>query len=134
MILDEVATLLQMAGVGTVGTTLFKGTIPLDTPATVETPLLALLEVPGLPPLRTHDGQRIGQNVLQVVSRGRAHGYEAARQQAQLAWLALDGVVNATVSGVVYLMIQALQDPFLLKIDDMHRPFVVFTIRCQRAV
>jgi hypothetical protein len=134
VILDELATLLQTAGVGTISTTLFKGQVPLDSPATVATPLVALLEIPGLPPLRAHDGQRIGQPVIQIVSRGAPHGYAQARAKAQQAWDALDGVTNTTLSGVAYLQIQALQEPFLLKIDDSHRPFLVFSVRCMRAL
>jgi hypothetical protein len=135
MLLDELASLLQTAGVGTIGSSLFKGQIPLDTPTTVETALVALVEIPGLPPLRTHDTppSRIGQPVVQVVSRGAPYGYVAARQKAQDAWLALDGVRNQTLSGTDYLFIQALHDPFLLKIDDLHRPYLVFSARCQRA-
>lgn len=135
MLLDELGVFLQTAGIGTVGVTLFKGTMPLDTPATVETPLVALLEVPGLPPQRSHDTppSRVEQPVIQVVSRGAPYGYAAARATAQAAWDALDGVANQTLSGTAYLMIQALQSPFLLRIDDMHRPTITFTVRCQRA-
>ena len=135
MLLDEIASLLQTAGIGTLGSSLFKGQIPLDTPTTVETALVALLEIPGLPPLRSHDSppSRIGQPVVQVVSRGAPYGYVAARQKAHEAWMALDGVCNQTLSGTEYLFIQALQDPFLLKIDEMHRPYLVFSARCQRA-
>jgi Bacteriophage minor capsid protein len=135
MLLDELGTFLQTAGIGTVGVTLFKGTMPLDTPSTVETPMVALREVPGLPALRSHDNppSRIRQPVIQVESRGAPYGYAAARATAEAIWEALDGVANQTLSGTTYLMIQALQDPFLLKIDDMHRPTITFTVRCQRA-
>jgi Bacteriophage minor capsid protein len=134
MLLDELATYLQTAGVGTLSTTLFKGQLPMDVPATVETALVALLEIPGLPPVRSHDAQRFEQPVVQVVSRGIPYGYEGARDQAQLAWEALDAVSNQVLSGTGYLRIEALQSPYLLKIDDMHRPFIVFSVRCQRAL
>ena len=135
MILDELATHLQSAGVGTISSTLFKGSLPLDGAGTPDA-VVALLEVPGLPPVRTlaSPPSRYEQPVVQVVVRGAQHGYAAARQQAQLAWEALDGLSNTTLSGVRYLWIACLQSPFLLRIDQFDRPVLVFTVRCARSL
>lgn len=133
-ILDEVATLLQTAGVGTVGSTIFKHALPLDHPATdASPPIIGLIEVPGLSPVRAHDS-KWEQPVLQVAVRGAPAGYAAARAKAQDAWNALDGVTNQALSGVQYLSIEALQSPFFLRTDDLGRPVIVFSIRCARGL
>lgn len=129
-LLDELATHLQTAGVGQVSTTLFKGMIPLAGPDA----LVALIEVPGMPPVHSHDEQRYEQPVIQVVVRGAQHAYAPARATADHAWNALDGVANAVLSGTVYLWIAALQSPFFLRQDELNRPYIVFSIRCARAL
>lgn len=135
-LLDELGTYLQTAGIGTLSQSLFKGALPLDTPATTDDAIVALIEVPGSPPLRSHDQppSRIGQPHVQVVSRGAPYGYVAARQKAHDAWMALDGLANQVLSGTKYLTIVALQEPFLLRIDETHRPHIVFSVRIQREV
>lgn len=135
-LLDELASYLQAEGLGTVGTTIYKGSFPLDTATTLDRPVLALVEVPGFPPMRSHDSppSRYEQPVVQVASRGASYGYEAARVQADAAWQALDGLANQVLSGTAYLTVQALQSPFLLKWDEAHRPVLVFNVRCQRAL
>jgi hypothetical protein len=129
-VLDELASYLQAEGLGTVGTSIFKGSIPLNGPDT----LVALIEIPGFPPTHAHDATRYEQPVLQVAVRGSAHGYATARQQAQDAWNVLDGVHNVVLSGTAYLWLQALQSPYWLKSDDFHRPVFVFSVRCARAL
>jgi hypothetical protein len=130
VLLDELGTYLQTQGLGTVGTTLFKGHVPLQGPDA----LLALLEVPGMPAVRSHDTPvaRYEQPVVQVLVRGAPHDYQAARETAQTAWEALDGLSNVTLSDVEYLWMQALQSPFWLRTDDYHRPVLVFSVRCAR--
>jgi hypothetical protein len=133
-LLDELGTLLHTAGVGTLGTTLFKGALPLDHPLTdAAPPILAVIEVPGLPVVRAHDS-KFEQPVLQVAIKGAPYGYAAARAKAQEAWEVLDGVRNTVLSGVAYLWIEALQSPYWLRTDDMHRPLIIFTIRVARAL
>jgi hypothetical protein len=133
-ILDELGLFLQTAGVGSLGTTLFKGSLPLDHPLTdAAPPILAMIEVPGLPVVRAHDS-KFEQPVLQVAVKGAPFGYAAARLKAQEAWNVLDGVSNAVLSGVAYLWIEALQSPFWLRTDESNRPLIVFSIRVARAV
>ena len=136
MLLDELGAYLQAAGIGTLSQSLFKGSLPLDTPATTDDAIVALIEVPGSPPLRSHDQppSRIGQPHVQVVSRGAPYGYMAARQKAHDAWMALDGLANQVLSGTKYLTIMALQEPFLLRIDSDHRPHIVFSVRIQMEI
>ena len=137
MLLDELASHLQSAGIGTVGTTLFKGALPLDTPhVAVQDALVALIETAGLPPVQTLEQppSRYEQPVVQIVSRGVPYGYVHARQKAQDAWEALDGLGNVTLSGTRYLWIHALQSPFWLRSDELNRPVIVFSIRMARAL
>ena len=133
-LLDELGAYLQTAGIGQLSQTLFKGSLPLDSPATTDDAIVALIEVPGSPALRSHDQppSRIGQPHVQIVSRGAPYGYVAARQKAHDAWMALDGLANQVLSGTKYLMITALQEPWLMRIDSEHRPHLVFTVRIQR--
>ena len=135
MLLDELGTFLQQAGIGTVGTTLFKGQLPMDAPAVaVQDALVALIETPGLPPVRTHDLARYEMPVIQVASRGVPYGYVTARQKAHDAWMALDGVRNQTLGSGFYLWIEALQSPWWLRSDELNRPVIVFSIRAARAL
>lgn len=137
MLLDDLAELLQTAGVGTLGETIFKGRLPMDAPhVLVQDAVLALIEVPGLPAERVHDGPgaNIEQPMIQVLSRGLPHDYMEARTRAETAYLALDGLTNVTLSGTVYLWIVAQQPPFVLRHEDsMGRPHVVFTVRCGKS-
>lgn len=135
--LDDIGAYLQSVGVGTLGTTLFKGRLPLDAPhILVQDAVQALIEVPGLPPERVHDGPvaSIDQPMIQVVTRGQPHDYAEARTRAETAYLALDGLSNVTLSGTAYLWIRAQQPPFVLRqADEMGRPVIVFSVWCARA-
>jgi hypothetical protein len=137
MLLDDLGTYLQAQGIGTVGTTLFKGSIPQDAPAlNVQDALVALIETPGLPPMHVHSvsGPDVEQPTVQVVSRGAPYAYAAARTKAEAAFVALDSVHNQTLGTAFYLWILALQSPFLLRVDDLNRPHIVFNVRCAKAL
>lgn len=136
-VLDDLGTYLQTAGVGILGTTLFKGRLPLDAPnVLVQDSAMALIEVPGLPADRVHDGPvaNIEQPMIQVVSRGLPHDYMDARTRAEAAYLALDGLTNIVLSGTKYLWIFAQQAPFVLRqADDLGRPLIVFNVRAAKS-
>jgi hypothetical protein len=137
MVLDDLGTLLQTAGLGTLGTSLFLGSVPMDAPlVTIQDALVALIEIPGLPPIHIHneDAPQIEQPVVQVVTRGQPYGYAAARLQAHAAFVVLDSVHNQTLSGTFYLWIQAIKSPYILRVDDLHRPVLVFDVRCAKAL
>lgn len=134
MLLDELGAYLQTAGIGTLGQSLFKGMLPLDTPGTTHEAITAILEVPGSGPTYAHDGTKYEQPHVQIICRGSSYAYALARQKSQAAWDALDNLANQTLNGVFYLRIQALQSPFYLRIDEHNRPHIVFTVRCQRAL
>jgi hypothetical protein len=137
MLLDEIAAYLQAEGIGTVGTTLFKGSVPQDAPlVAVQDALVALIEGPGLPPLRVHTprADTVEQPTVQIVVRGDPHGYPAARQKAHDTFVALDGLANVTLGSGFYLWVLALQSPFFLRSDDLHRPYLVFNVRVAKAL
>ncbi len=135
MILDEIASLLEAEGIGQLGVTLFKGSIPQDAPSvTIQDACTAVIEIPGQPRSAAHDGTKYELPYLQVATRGLPYGYPAARQKAQDAWDVLDGVANQVLSGTTYLLIEALQSPYFLRTDDFQRPILIFNIRCSRAL
>jgi hypothetical protein len=135
MLLDELAALLQAAGIGVSGQTLFRHALPLEGPLTSnDPPQVALIEVAGMEALRTQDAQTVEQPVVSVMTRGAPHGYVAAREKAQEAWEVLDGVSNQVLSGVRYLWIFTDRSPYWLRTDDLARPLIAFAIRCARAL
>lgn len=137
MILEELATLLQTAGIGTSGATLFKHALPAEGPVAANAaPQVALIEIGGMAPVRTLDmpPNRYERPVVSVVIRGAPHGYQAARQKAQDAWDVLDGIANETLSGARYLWIQAMRSPYWVRDDDLFRPILIFDIQCARAL
>ena len=137
MILEELCTLLQTAGIGTSGSTLFKHALPAEGPVVANAPpQVALIEIGGLAPVRTLDvpKNRYEQPVVSIMTRGAPHGYQAARQKAQDAWEVLDGIANQTLSGVRYLWIEALRSPSWIRDDDLGRPLIGFDIRVARAL
>lgn len=137
MILEELSSLLQAAGIGTSSTTLFKHALPAHGPvATDDPPQVALIEVGGLAPVRTLEmpPSRYERPVISVVIRGAPHGYQAARHKAQEAWEVLDGRANETIGGTRYLWIEALRSVHWIRDDDLFRPLFVFDIQCARAL
>jgi hypothetical protein len=137
MLLDDLAAYLQAEGIGTVGTTLFKGSVPQDAPlVSAQDALVALIEGPGMGPIRPHTPREsiVEQPTLQIVVRGAQHGYPAARQKAQDVFVALDGLANVTLGTTFVLWIFALQSPFWLHTDTLNRPHIVFNIRLATAL
>jgi hypothetical protein len=133
-LLDDIASYLQAQGLGVVATNIFKGTLPQDAVAMPDE-VIALRETPGLPPARSHDipPARIEQPTVQVLVRGAPFDYATARQKAQAAWEALDGLGNQTIGTGFYLFIQALQSPFPLRMDALDRYEIVFNLRLRGA-
>jgi hypothetical protein len=138
MVLDDLGVFLQTAGLGTLGTSLFKGGWPLDAAGgSVQDALLTLIEVPGLPPMYVHDdiAPSLDQPVVQVVTRGAPYGYAAARTRAGQAWVALGSVRNQTLGTTHYLWIRPLHAPHhALGPDEQQRPRIAFNVVCCKAV
>jgi hypothetical protein len=123
MLLDELALYLQTQGLGTVGTTIFKGTLP-DQPDACT----AVFEYAGLPSEKTFSptpGAAVEEKPrVQIVCRGIKQDYQTPRTQADAIWKALDGLGNVTMSGTGYLWIEALQSPFLMRRDENERVYI----------
>jgi hypothetical protein len=135
MILDEIGAFLEAEGIGIVGQTLFLGSMPQDEPGLgSQDAVTAVIEIPGQGRVSAHDLAKYELPHLQIATRGTPYGYPAARQKAQAAWDALDGVANAALSGTTFLLIEALQSPYYLRTDDNNRPFIIFNVRCARAL
>ena len=121
MLLDDLATLLEAAGVGVVGTTLFKSRMPA-TPDTA----VAIFEYGGSPPERrmsaTPGNYIVERPSLQVLCRST--DYPTARTLAETAFRALDGY-RGTLSGRRY-WVAAHQSPYLIQRDTNERDWIGF--------
>jgi hypothetical protein len=136
-VLTDLGTYLQTAGLGTLGTTLFLGGLPLDAPnITTQDAITALVETPGFPVQITHDvvGVSWEQPTVQVLTRGAPYDYAEARSRAQNILLALAQIRNQTLSGTYYFWVSPLQSVFKLRDDDFARPIMTFQVRCGKAV
>lgn len=117
-VVDDLADVLSSGGLGTVGTTVFKGLLP-STPDDA----LAVFES-GAGPASVHGMARgpgtalVERPHVQVLSR--APRADTARWVAQQSVALLDAL-NRTINGVRYLSVYALQTPFFLERDETDR-------------
>jgi predicted sugar kinase len=120
---DEIADFLEDAGVGTVGTTIFKGQMPGTPDACV-----AVIETPGREPVHTFGsaGIAIEYPRVQIRCRGAASDYATPAAQAQTAYVALAAVANESIDGTLYHSIDPLQSPFLIEKDAKNRIVIGF--------
>jgi hypothetical protein len=109
-LLEDLATALQTAGVGTVGTNLFMGLLPSEPNNAV-----ALFETSGLPPVYTHHGLKPSYERPAIQILVRHQDYAAGRATIQQAY---DALCNLTQ----FLAIQPVQAPFALARDEHNRP------------
>ena len=137
MLLDDLGQYLQTEGLGTLGTTLFLGGLPVDAP-NVATPdaITALVETPGFAPQYVHTpvGVSWEQPVVQILTRGAPYDYATARTWAQDIYLALGRIRNEQLSGTYYFWVSPLQSVFELRTDDYARPIMSFQVRVGKAV
>lgn len=95
--------------------------------------VIAFVELIGDEPLATMPGRcgyRMESPNIQVRARAVKDDYEAARDLAQDAFNALHDQVRLTISGTKYSLIEALQSPYNLGIDEESRWTCGFTLRC----
>lgn len=114
LLLADIGAYLVTQGIGTAGTDLFYGQMP-------ETPdvCVALFEYAGSPPEFTHDGQDYENPGLQVMVRGTS--YATARTTIDTIQGHLHTLANTTLSGTRYLLIRAVQSPFIFATDNNGR-------------
>jgi hypothetical protein len=136
-VLNDLLTYLAAQSLGTLAVDLFLYGIPQDTPEIlIRDAVLALIPVPGLPPLRVHDGfpAAVEQPMVQVLVRGTPYGFQSAMARAVQAWTVLGSITNQTLSGLAYLSVSPMHSPWLLRTDEQVRPYMVFTVRVMKAI
>jgi len=131
MLLDELAAHLVSQGVGVLGTSIIlgsKGVIPSG-----DGPYISLIETGGSGPTRIHNTSvaNTQRPTVQVVVRAKS--YLTARTKSKAAYVALDGIFNTTLTGVLYHSITARQEPTDIGLDTLERPMVVFNIEVEKA-
>lgn len=130
MLLPELATYLQSAGIGTLGTDLFYGRVPASPDVCT-----VLMEYGGLPiePDLGTPTIRLEFPRVQVLTRGLKDDYDTPRLKAQAVLVALTAIVNQSLSGVAYKVAAALQSPFFLRRDQNDRVEIACNYQVMKA-
>ncbi len=118
MVAAEVATLLQEAGFGALGETIFQSFPDMPDDATT------VAEYPGGPPVHVRGRTLPAYEQPRVQVLTRSPSYRVARTRAERIYRLLDGF-SGTVQGVGYGRIAAVQSPFFLGQDDRARHMIV---------
>lgn len=130
----DIATILQTAGVGTIGTNLFWGQGLTDTPDAQGACTVYGSAPPDLVMTATVGSAVTERPRVQVVFRGALSdgGGLAAFNKARDAW---DNLQNykGTVNSVNYLYITCLQSPFYMGKDEQGRPLYGFNVEAIHA-
>lgn len=124
MILADIGSILQSAGVGTVGTDIFLGKLP----ATPDN-CVAVFEYAGEPPDLHWNGEYPG---LQILVRNK--NYDTGRQKIEQVKNILHGMAETVINNHRYLLIRANQSPFLLERDENGRAIFVCNFRIIKEV
>src|SRR5262245_60136449 len=93
-LLVKVASILAAAGLGTLGTDMFYGSL-VTLPQSGTGPFISLIASGGLSGSQTHNGDNITRPNFQVIVR--ASTYNSAETRANLVYVALNGKHNITV-------------------------------------
>lgn len=128
-VLDDVGAYLQTQGVGTLGTDLFLSALP-DTPDAA----CVLYEYGGAPPQHTMGGTAAKWEEPRIQAVARAATYSAARTKIGAIFTALHAVNNTTLSGTLYLSIEAVQSPFFLERDQSDRVKMVCNFHVRKVL
>ena len=124
-ILDAMGTVLQSAGVGTLGSTIFLSRSPSTPDACV-----TLYETGAGYPVYTQ-GSGVGPSLtvanIQAVARSGREDYEAARTKISAVCSAFEAIAHSTVSSIQLLRVQQSGTPTPLGLDDNDRPRIAIT-------
>lgn len=124
-ILDAMGTVLQSAGVGTLGSTIFLSRSPSSPDACVtvyETG--AGFPIYTLGPL---NGSALNVANIQVVARAGREDYQAARTKIAAVIAAFETLADSTVSTVHVLRVEQVNTPTPLGLDENDRPRIAMT-------
>jgi len=116
--LPDVVAFLESAGVGTGGSDIFMGRLPVA-PAVC----LALRESGGEPAQWTQDGVLWEKPTIQVLARHT--DYASGRALIEAAYQALLGMTNVTVGTTRYFNCEPAGPPAFLEYDEEDRPTFV---------
>lgn len=127
MLLEELASCLVTAGLGTLGTDLFLGYQP-DTPDVC----VSLHETGGLAPryITNAPWPSVERPSVQVFVRDPL--YLAARSRLSAIARTLNALTNTSVQGARYLSVRPLQAPISLGRDGNQRAQLVINFTCER--
>jgi hypothetical protein len=126
-ILDGIGSVLQSAGVGTLGTNLFLSRQPESPDACV-----TVIESGAGVNLYTHGivGNALTMTNIQVTARAAREDYQAARTKITAVIAALEAVAETTADGVRLLRVESLGRPIPMGYDGNDRPEIAmnFTV------
>lgn len=132
-VMTEVGAYLESQGIGVVNTTLFLGRLPPQTEGNITA--MALTPYPGMAPSFLLDGTaEVRTDYPRVQFQSRAETEALAFANAEAAYLVLAKVANKLLSGTLYLSINVLQSPGILRYDADDKPIVGFNFECERAL
>lgn len=118
-------------GVGVSGTTILAGNAPNNVPPAGVDAHLVIHETGGRPPQGTHNEGFTAERLPSFQIVAKASRYPDAAAKAEQAYDALR-LVNTTISGVFFLTMYPLQDPFELPPDPNGKLRVAFNIATHR--
>lgn len=122
MLLDDIGSILQTAGIGTVGTDIFLNALP-PSPDTC----VAIMETAGLPPERTMGNSGVPlleRPGFQVLCRGARDEYQTTRTTANTVFRLIGAALEQTVNSTRYLSIDAISSVFDAGNDENERPII----------
>ena len=115
------------ASQGTLGTSIFLGTLPESPDACV-----AVYENSGSSPAFTMGagGIRIDYPMIQIICRAGREDYPTARDKADAIRILLASVLEQTISGVNVMRIEPMGSVNQLGVDPKYRPLISVNFRC----
>lgn len=131
-LLDALATYIDAQTALTAATDLFKQFLPDSPDACV-----AIFEYAGLPPIHTFGANTqaiLERPKFQVICRNAAGEYDLARSQAETLYTLLEKLSDTSLSGTLYIRIEALHSPFALEPDAKGRTLVACSYLATKAV
>jgi len=124
-VLDDLGVRIATAISGTVGTDIFKSTLPPSPDAAV-----ALYETGGLAPEKRFGtaGIEWERPAVQVVVRGAPNDYATPRATIQTIYENVAEIETEDLSGTRYYLSEPMQNPFALDVDEQDRPSLAFNV------
>jgi hypothetical protein len=126
-ILESIGDYLVTNSHGTLGTSIFLGTLPESPDACV-----AVYENSGSSPAFTMGagGIRIDYPMIQIICRAGREDYPTARDKADTIRILLASVLETTISGVHIMRIEPMGSVNQLGVDPKYRPLISVNFRC----